>query len=538
MNLAIDTDGLVTYDPPPAPIPGIPQTISELIDLRAREIPSAVALLDRQRRLTFAELADESLRAASVLVEAGVRAGDRVAVSLPNRVELVIHFYATQRIGAIWCGINPALTNDERVAVLADADARLFVGTEPTVDGVNARMQDLPLLVGAMTVERFVDLVAKAKPRAAADLPAPNPHRPAALAHTSGTTGRPKGVVHAEHNLLLAGYAFNQVSPADVVGSSLPLTILNLVILAPIGALTVGGRCACLDRGDAVGLADQIEQHGVQRISVAPATVYDWVHNDAITTEKLRCLTGLGVGGSSTPEPLRIAYPQKFGRAFTSAYGLTEAPTTLTREFETDDRPPGSSGKAVPQVEIVIVDDNGLSVGPGEVGEICARPIMRGPFADVYRPMLGYWRQPEATAKALRIDSDGLVRLHTGDVGFLDEQGFLHVTDRKSELIIRGGANVYPAEVERVLLSHDEVGDCAVVGRDHDRLGQEVVAFVQRKPNGVVDAATLTSFVAQHLARYKVPAVILFVESFPRNAMGKIAKRTLEAELRSGARTD
>lgn len=539
----IGTDGLIRYQdsgPQPRPIPGLPQTIMELLALRAVSHADAPAVVDRYRRLSYAQLADEAERGAHALWALGVRPGDVVAASLPNRVELVVAFFGAQRIGAQWCGINPVYTTEERVALLADCEAVVFLGTDPTAGGVIDRRAELPRLLEVLKVDEWIERLVAADGNGDPLLPPlpDDPWRRAGVAYTSGTTGRPKGVVHADRGLLLAAAAavhgtgnwrLDGTTTAEVVGVCLPLTILNLIVLGPLAALVCGGSCVCIDRGDALGIAEMIEREGVQRISCAPATGYDFVYDDAITPAMLRTL-GLGLGGASTPESLRDAYFRKHGRQFTTGYGLTEAPTILTREFDTEvaARTAGSSGRAHPQVEIHIVSDDGTRLPDGEVGEICAIPIQEGPFADVYRPMLGYWRRPEATVTAIRTDpATGAVRLHTGDVGFIDEQGLLHITDRKSELIIRGGANIYPQEVERVLLEHDAVGDCAVVGRPHERLGQEVVAFVQYKPGRRATVPELTEFAAQRLAKYKVPVAITFVESFPRNAMGKIAKREL-----------
>jgi acyl-CoA synthetase (AMP-forming)/AMP-acid ligase II len=229
------------------------------------------------------------------------------------------------------------------------------------------------------------------------------------------------------------------------------------------------------------------------------------------------------------PEAFRTLYRKRFGTEVTTGYGLTEAPTAVTVEDPTGPLLPGSAGQALPQVEIVILDDTGAEVPDGEVGEVCVRPASTGPFAGLYTPMLGYWNQPEATVEALR----GGV-LHTRDLGCIGEGGNLFIKDRKSDLIIRGGANVYPAEVERVLHDDPRVSACAVVGCPDDRLGERVVAFVQ--PSEGADGPELIPDLLERcgreLARYKVPESIHLVEAFDRTPMGKIRKPPLRAHAR------
>jgi acyl-CoA synthetase (AMP-forming)/AMP-acid ligase II len=222
---------------------------------------------------------------------------------------------------------------------------------------------------------------------------------------------------------------------------------------------------------------------------------------------------------------LRDLYEERFGRRITTAYGLTEAPTVVT--IEDPAQPPvlGSSGRAVPQLAVTIRDADGLELPVGEIGEICVARSTTGPLAGVYTPMLGYWRRPEATAEAMR---GGM--LHTGDLGHLDTDGNLFVTGRKNDLIIRGGANVYPAEVERVLAEHPAVAASVVIGIPDDRLGERVVAAVVAAAGTAPSSDELRAHCAASLSRYKVPEQFLLVEALPRNAMGKVLRASV-AEL-------
>ena len=354
------------------------------------------------------------------------------------------------------------------------------------------------------------------------------PLAPAAISYTSGTTGFPKGAVHTHHNLLLPGkmnvlrMAAAEPVPNPVLGVPLPLTILNLMILGPIAAYQSGTPVVAMDRIDAVGMAEWIHRESVTTFAAVPAMVHDLLTHPEVTDEMLASIDAIGVGGADMPDAFRRLYQERFGRRVGTGYGLTEAPTSVTMEDVNEPAVPGTCGRALPHLRIHIVGDDGAEVPVGEVGEVCVGPATEGELADIYRPMLGYWNRPDETKAALE---GGL--LHTGDVGCLDEDGNLFIKDRKNDLIIRGGANVYPAEVERVLHDDDRVAACAVVGRADERLGERVVAFVELEPGADADADSLIQHCRDNLAKYKVPDSITFVDAFDRTPMGKIRKTKL-----------
>jgi acyl-CoA synthetase (AMP-forming)/AMP-acid ligase II len=352
------------------------------------------------------------------------------------------------------------------------------------------------------------------------------PHEPAAIAYTSGTTGFPKGAVHSHHNLLLPGRVAHETGAygADLrQGVVLPLTILNLMVLAPLVAFQDGSSCVCIDRIDPEGLAEWVRTERVGHFAAVPTVYYDLLTHPKVAREDLASLRRPEVGGAECPEEFRRLYRERFGADVVIGYGMTEAPTAVTRTDGAAAPAPGLCGKAVPQVEILILDEKDQPVPTGEIGEICVAPRTSGPWAGVYTPMLGYWNKPEETAKALR---NGVY--HSGDLGFLDARGDLYIRGRRNELILRGGANVYPAEVERALQEHPAVAAAAVLGRPDTRLGQRVVAAVQLAAGREATPAELADFARERLARYKVPDEIALVAALPRNAMGKVVKRELE----------
>ncbi len=506
------------------------QTIPEALAEAARRHPDAEALVGRHTRLDYREL-DEQVRAAAAgLAAAGVRPGDRVAGSMANHPELVVAFLAAMHLGAIWVGVNRALTLAEQRYLLDDAGVSVVVADRATVAGIETARAELPGLRVVLDAEPgdptspWAEMLRTADPDRAPDATGVDPFGPAAIAYTSGTTGRPKGVVHSQHNLLLVGAVALVHRPAAEgrIGVVLPLTILNLMILGPVSALQLECCLVCIDRIDPVGLAAWIRDERVSSMSAVPTTIHDLLTHPDVTPDDLATLTRPGSGGGATPESFRQLYRERFGKRLTTGYGLTEAPTAVTAEDPELPPVPDGSGRALPHVSITIRADDGTVLAPGEVGEVCVGPTDEGIFAGVYTPMLGYWNRPEATAEALR---DGI--LFTGDLGYLTAEGDLVITDRKGDLILRGGANVYPAEVERVLHEEPRVAGCAVVGLPDERLGERVAAAVVVASGETLTAEELREHCAGSLARYKIPERFLFVDELPRNAMGKVVKRLL-----------
>lgn len=492
--------------------------------------PDREALVGRRGRYSYAELDRETNRAARAFQKLGVERGDRVAACLPNDVDIVIAFMGTQKLGAIWVGVNRVLAAPEKAYLLRDSGARVYLTSSDGVEEIETQRAELPALehVVALTADPKQDPWRSAL-AAEDDAPLSNldvdPFAPAAISYTSGTTGFPKGAVHSQHNILMPGAAPTLTggrTAAPRVGTLLPMTILNLMILGPVKSFYAGSCNICIDRIDAVGLSTWIREEGVNSFDAVPTILHDLLTHPDVKEADLVTLTHPGVGGADVPPDLVKLYIDRFKQPVTIGYGMTEAPTAVS--WYQDDKPPlpGLCGFAIPQVCLEVLGEDGLPLPPGEVGEICVRPAEDGPLANVYTPMLGYWQKPEATALALR---DG--RYHTGDLGMIDTEGRLFIRGRRNELILRGGANVYPAEVERVLTSRDEVASAAVLGVPDDRLGERVVAAVQLEAGAEIDEASLRNHARENLARYKVPDVIRIVEELPRNAMNKVVKGRL-----------
>ena len=467
--------------------------IADVFEAALADDPDREALVTRSGRYSYRELDERCAQAAWAFWSMGVRPGDRVGVSLPNDTEVVLAFHGLMRVGAVWVGINQNLAEPEKRYLLQDSGASIYLDDERAWrDALH-------------TAERV-------------DLPSVDPDALAAIAYTSGTTGRPKGAMHSQRTLLAPGTALVASRGYDArlrKGDCFPFTILNLQVLTTLLVAQAGGCCVVMDRIDAEGVAEWIQRERVTTWNGPPALLHSLVERDDVTREDLSSLEEVWTGGADCPEHLRERFAAKFGHQVLATYGLTEAPSVVTIDARDGTHRPGASGRPLPHLSVEIVD-----------GEICIGPADDGPWAGFYRPMLGYLDRPEATEEAL---AGGV--LHSGDIGELDAEGFLYVRERKSLVIIRGGANVYPAEVERVLSEAPGVAGCAVFGVADDRLGERVMAIVEPAPGATLDEGSLRAYCLEQLARYKVPERITVVGVIPRNAMGKVQRAPLPGLL-------
>lgn len=527
--MAVPPDALGSTSPQvrPAMPAGIVATTAELLEPGLARRPDALALVGAGGRLSFRELDEQVGRAVAVLRALGVREGrgDRVAVCLPNDVDVAIHFLASQRLGAIHVGLQRPLAPAEKVALLRDCEPTMLLADRATLD----TLSDGPLPDGlaAVDLDAWRDRLAGSAPERPAR--APDPFAPAAIGYTSGTTGVPKGVVHSQHNLMLAGAMLSVAGPRSggPVGVVLSLTLLNMIARAMVAAWSDEQTLVCLDRHDPDAIASAVADERIRSLDLVPALAHDLLAR-ADLGARLATLEDVAIGGASCPPEIVDGFRRALGLEVSLAYGLTEAPTGVAIGRGEQVAGLGAFARAVPQVELRVVEpesDDAAPLPAGELGELCVGPATRGPYAGLYTPMLGYWRRPEETARALR---GGL--LHTGDLGSIDEQGRVFVRGRGSERILRGGANVHPLEIERVLERHESVRGAAVFGVPDERLGERVAAAVELAPEALpVDGAALRAWVGTRLARYKVPERILVLPALPRTALGKVRKRELAA---------
>jgi long-chain acyl-CoA synthetase len=494
-----------------------------VLDRVLKTDPTREALVTADARLSYEKLDLAIERAACALAVLGVKKDDVVAVSLPNAREVVVTFHAIMRLGAIWLGVNRNLAAPEKHYILNDAGACLLL-TELQLDDLDEGSDRAlrSIIVGGPD-DVWTDLIDHAP--TSYRRPIRRGTDPAGIAYTSGTTGRPKGVVHSHRNILVPGamlVAARGFGPELRKGDCAALTILNMQITSTLLVAQAGGTQIVMDRVDPAGVAGWVKQESVNSWFGVPTILYGLTESRDVAVDDLASLTDVWTGGTYLAEPIRESFERRFGCRVSATYGLTEAPTVVTIEDRTETRVSESSGGALPHLVVEIRNDTGEVLPVGELGEITVRSNPTGPWADLYQPMLGYLGHPDATNDALR---NGV--LNTGDIGQLDVEGRLFVRDRRNALILRGGANIYPAEVERVLLEAPGVKGASVIGVPDERLGQRVAAAVEPESGVRLEMEALSEFCAAHLARYKVPE-FWKVAILPRNAMGKVVRTEID----------
>lgn len=512
--------------PPPARVdpPAGPADVASLLDRPLRECPDALALADPAARYTYAELDAAIARWAGALAAHGVTQGRPLAVSLPNGCDIVIAFMAAARLGAIWVGVNMALPSKEKGFIIGHSGAALYLSDAADQEAMAPALAELDCPGIAVESPGWQQALAAGGPVPQATI---DPFAPATIMYTSGTTGQPKGVVHTQHNLVTVCAALTEagtIKPQARRGVVQPLTIANVMTLGALLCFWNARPLITRPMPDIVTLVDWFHDEGIESCIIAPTSVYD------ILEKGLNLPAGLEIasGGAPIPSPIRRRFLARFGYPILGTYGLTEAPTIVT-DTRGEEPPVGSSGKVLPHMRLAILDSEGRELPAGEVGDLCFGPVAEGTWANVYTPPLGYWHDREKTAELL---AGGLV--HSGDVGSVDTDGWLFVADRASELILRGGNNIYPAEVERVLQEHSGIVASALVGQPDERLGKRTVIFVHpREADADQDRlkAELMELCREGLARYKMPDEWRFVGGFERNAMGKIVRPKLLALL-------
>jgi long-chain acyl-CoA synthetase len=502
---------------------GIPRQVGDALDAGLASDPDKEAVVGSDQRLSYGQLDSAIDLAASTLYELGVRINDPVAVSLPNCAEIVVVFYALARLGAVFVGVNRGLAPPEKAYILTNSKAEILVADPKVAESLRGLAQVRTVECddgGSGAWRKSGSAGQRGYPR-----PLCGPDHPAGLAYTSGTTGRPKGVIHSHQNLLLPGavlIADRRYGPDLRRGDCAALTILNLQITSTLLAAQAGGTQIVMDRVDPVGIATWIRNERINSWFGVPTMLYGLATSEEVQVEDLQSLTDVWTGGSDISPSVRGAFETRFELPVHATYGMTEVPTVVTIEPHHRPAVAGSSGRSLPHLVTRIRDEQGQVLPVGQTGEITVEAQGDGPWGGLYRPMLGYLGAPEATEETLR---DGV--LYTGDIGQLDNDGNLFVLDRRRAMILRGGANVYPAEVERVLLEVDGVLGAAVVGVPDDRLGQRVAAAVELTPNSELTTSALEAHCRLNLAKYKVPEFWRLV-ALPRNAMGKVVRPTVE----------
>lgn len=487
--------------------------------------PDKLAIVSGENYLSYRQFNERINQLANGLTNLGIRKGDRVNVLLLNTNELLETLFACAKIGAIFVPINFRLSADEVEYIIRDSSGSVFIYDERLVqiaEALDNRIEHLHFIIQVgsshdnhMVYEQFLAEQSNEEPNH--DIALEEPHM---MMYTSGTTGRPKGALLTHSNTVWN--AINALVDISVESDDITLTVAPLFHIGGMNIFTTptlykGGTVLLQDQFNPIDILKAIEQEKVTTLFLVPAmwlAVTQVPNFDEYDLSSLRLNVS---GGASCPITV-IEFFQKRGIPFIEGFGLTEtAPFVAVLDSENSIRKNGSVGKPPIHVDIRIVDENDNDVELGKVGEL----LVKGP--NVFQE---YWNKPEETKEAIR---NGW--FYTGDLSKFDDEGFLYIVDRKKDMIISGGENVYPVEVEQVLYRHPSIKDVAVVGYPDEKWGETVKAFVvPNDGDSSIDLAEIESFCNDKLARFKIPKRLKVIDELPRNATGKVLKTVLRSE--------
>lgn len=513
----------------------MPETLPTMLARKAAARGDCAALVFADRQTTFAQLAANSDALANALLAAGARPGARIGYLAKNSDRFFELLFAAGKAGLVLVPIGWRLTRPEIAFLLDDSSIDiLFVSPEfyPVAKSLSA---DRSLRV--VSLEQAVGDAEALEPWRAhggssmTALPVVEPESPVLQLYTSGTTGKPKGAVLSHANLFAlrplsaaAGIEWDKWDEGDVSLVPMPISHVSGAVWGLIG-LYSGIKSIIMPEFDAGEIIRIVSAEPISKIFMVPAAMQAVLRHPAIAQADFSRLRYILYGASPIPLDLLSEAVEVFGCGFVQNYGMTETTGTVTALGPEDHTVVGtqrmrSAGRAMPGVDLRIVDETLVSLPPGQVGEI----LVRSPTN-----MLGYWNRTEATKEAL---VDGWMR--TGDAGYLDDDGYLYVQDRLKDMIITGGENVYPAEVENVLYGHPDIADVAVIGIPDIRWGEAVTAIVVPTAGSAPDEGVILAWARERLAAYKVPKRMVFQATLPRNPSGKVLRRELRAPFWEG----
>ncbi|WP_299441395.1 long-chain fatty acid--CoA ligase [uncultured Phycicoccus sp.] len=478
--------------------------------------PDKDALRVNGQGVTYAQLHGMAAKVAGALRENGIQPGDRVAVILPNVPSFPVVYWGILLAGGIVVPMNPLLKSGEIEYFFTDSGAKIaFVWPDFVGEATKGASTSGTRIVqtGPMGPDDFEggDPIAEATPREDDDT--------AIILYTSGTTGRPKGAELTHRNIHLnatrSAEVIQTMTSDDVVMGCLPLFHVFGLVVGLNAATIAGASLALIPRFDPQAAIEVIEKERVTIMQGVPtmyAAILNHPASDGMDASSLRTCAS---GGSAMPLEVMRSFEQKFGCVILEGYGLSETSPVASFNMPDRERKPGTIGVAIPGCEMRCVDLDGNEVAVGEVGEIAIRGD---------NVMKGYWNKPEATAEAI---PDGWFR--TGDLATMDDEGYFTIVDRKKDMILRGGMNVYPREVEELLYTHPDVLEAAVVGMPDELLGEQVGAAVALREGSTTTPEDIIAFAKERIAAYKYPRRVWLVESLPKGPTGKILRREVHA---------
>ena len=504
-------------------------TFDEFLTHWAADRPDRLALREEDREYSYAELDDLTAKVASALIGAGLKKGDRIAWIGKNSDLYFQLFFGAARAGIVMAPIGWRLSPAEWAYVLNDTGAKILFtgpGFEAVPQQLAGKLDHDPRILGEAEARALI----AATPRIAFE--GSGPDDAVLQLYTSGTTGNPKGAVLSNRNLFALrrnsselDMPYTKWEDDEAVLVAMPCAHIGGTGLG-IMALAAGLPGVVLAEFNPDGVFDAVEHHGVTRFFIVPAALQMLLLHPRCAETDFSRLKYILYGAAPIPLELLRQCIKMFGADFIQAYGMTETTGTICMLPPEDHDPEGnkrmrSAGKALPGVEIRILGDDGQELPVGDVGEVVTRSSNN---------MIGYWNLPEATAKTMT--GDGWI--HTGDAGYLDEDGYLYIHDRMKDMIISGGENVYPAEVESAIFGHPAVQEVAVIGIPDQKWGETVKAVVVPKPGMSIDEGDIIAWARERIAAFKAPRSIDVIEALPRNASGKILRKDLRAPYWEG----
>jgi long-chain acyl-CoA synthetase len=463
----------------------------------------------------YAGLDAASARVAGLLAERGVGPGDRVGLMLPNVPYFPMAYFGILRLGGVVVPMNPLLKGREVQFFLEDPQAKVLFAWHDFAEAAQAGAEQADAECILVKPGEIEQLVAAAEPRE--EVADREDDDTAVILYTSGTTGKPKGAELTHSNLSMnvkVASSLFEYSEEDVILGCLPLFHSFGQTCGLNCSVRVGGCLTMLPRFEPAKALEIIQRDKVTVFLGVPTMYSAMLNFDGRDDYDVSSLKLCGSGGAAMPGEVQRGFEEAFGAKVLEGYGLSETSPVASFNHPDRERKTGSIGTPIEGVEMKVVDEDENDVPQGEVGEI----VIKG-----HNVMKGYWNRPDTTEESIK---DGW--FHTGDMGKVDEDGYFFIVDRKKELIIRGGYNVYPREIEEVLYEHPAVAEAAVVGVPHDELGEEVGAAVVLKQGEDLDADELKSYVKENVAAYKYPRRIWFPDELPKGPTGKILKREIE----------
>jgi long-chain acyl-CoA synthetase len=499
------------------------ENLARIVTEAAKAGPDGIAIKLDDVEVSYAALDEGAARMAGVLKEKGIGPGDRVGVMLPNVPYFPIAYYGVLRLGAVVVPMNVLLKARETGFYLSDPGAKAVIAWGDFAEAAEAGAAEAGAECILVKPGEFEQVLGGAEPER--DVVERAGEDTAVILYTSGTTGKPKGaeLTHANlhTNCTIAGTQLIGLGPEDRLLGALPLFHSFGQTCTLNASVAHRGLLSMIPRFDPAKALEIIQRDAITIFQGVP-TMYNAML--AVPDRKSYDVSSLRLcmsGGSAMPEEVMRAFEKAFDCIVLEGYGLSETSPVASFNHPDKERKPGSIGTPIEGVEMKVVDDAGADVPEGEVGEI----VIRG-----HNIMKGYWNRPEATEES--IDSDGWFK--SGDMAKVDSDGYFFIVDRKKDLIIRGGYNVYPREIEEVLYEHPSVQEAAVVGVPHPELGEEVGAAVALKDGASTEPEELQGFVKEQVAAYKYPRLVWLVDELPKGPTGKILKREIEVPSEDG----